>query len=632
VEINSVKKLSGFFRALSIFTILINKIKSVDNVEIKKELFSWILTYIPFGYDDNFNDYIDEVNQLKKISDEHGFKKLLDLRLSKEFPEWKEKRKEHDEKKEVERIEILEKNEAYFSKRINEEILTNFGDLKYISDLIYIGTEVKDKTKYLTRTTFDRLKTILKELIYHNSLDKSLTTLNSLATLSERERYIEQVYYTSLALNNFEETTLFSKIDNEILEYLYIVDLQNSHVMNTIPSNFSEYFEKENSVKTIEILKKYIEFSIVEHYNDLNFIYTKYIDNDSDLLKLKRIALSHKSIQDNLLENILIGYAFTFTLDELRLIESSLNNDSTNQIVLTALIYLHDNKKDEFSREMAVSLYGLFKRKSLLSNVSSLWKIKIVDYFFTVFNTEKSIEFIGGVQPTQSLCASFLRDAVKGLTLEELKTLYLSYQSEDNIWRNRILDEIDTKEQQDADQSFDKYSIVKIKEFILTDSILSKEDFFEDIGIKINTIKQEVEDNRNNEKNQFCNEDGSSKNEESCRDVILQKLNDKYGYDIESTKEKYEADNRVDINIKYKAKTSYEIQVECKKDKNRDLYKGIENQLIGKYFSSGVEYGIYMIFYFGDKTNKQDMLDKVEKSIPDGYQKKIKIICIDLVK
>jgi hypothetical protein len=146
-------------------------------------------------------------------------------------------------------------------------------------------------------------------------------------------------------------------------------------------------------------------------------------------------------------------------------------------------------------------------------------------------------------------------------------------------------------------------------------------------------LKIEIEDNRHNDKNAFYNEiigEKLKKTEESCRDILYHRLQDKYGGYIDLTKELYEANNRVDINIRYQSDLSYEIQIECKRDDNPGLYQGVEDQLIDKYFSSGVQYGIYLIFYFGTKKNKELMLKKVYKSIPNEYENFIKVICIDL--
>ena len=149
---------------------------------------------------------------------------------------------------------------------------------------------------------------------------------------------------------------------------------------------------------------------------------------------------------------------------------------------------------------------------------------------------------------------------------------------------------------------------------------------------KIENLKNKIEDNRDMDKEPFYNQDGSPKNEESCRDVILHRLKDKYGYDINFTKENSEANNRVDINIKYRANRNYEVQVECKRDDNSNINTGISDQLIKKYFSSGVEYGIYLVFYFGYKKKKELLLEKINNDIRSKYKTKIKVIYINLVK
>lgn len=173
--------------------------------------------------------------------------------------------------------------------------------------------------------------------------------------------------------------------------------------------------------------------------------------------------------------------------------------------------------------------------------------------------------------------------------------------------------------------------IKKIKNFIILGNITSGEDFFADICDKLDRLKTEIEDNRSNDKDSFYSQDGTIKHEESCRDVILCRLNDKYGFDLLLTKEKHEANNRVDINIKYKANSDFEVQIECKRDDNCGIDTGISEQLIKKYFSSGVQYGIYLIFYFGKK-GKNDLLRSIKKDIPHEYSNQIKAILIDLTR
>lgn len=213
--------------------------------------------------------------------------------------------------------------------------------------------------------------------------------------------------------------------------------------------------------------------------------------------------------------------------------------------------------------------------------------------------------------------------------MQKLKKLH---KDEDDIWSYRIANTINELEQKNIDQLNISFPIEKIKNFIVSNAVISKKDFFTDICLKLERLKTTIEDNRDNDKNSFYQQKGISKNEESCRDVIIHRLKDKYDYDIDLSKEKQEADNRVDINIKYKAYNNFQVQVECKKDDTQGINTGISEQLIGKYFSSGVQYGIYLIFYFGGKRDKEKLLKKINDDIPGEYKNKIKIICINLVR
>ena len=171
----------------------------------------------------------------------------------------------------------------------------------------------------------------------------------------------------------------------------------------------------------------------------------------------------------------------------------------------------------------------------------------------------------------------------------------------------------------------------RIKNFILSETIISYKDFFIDILSKFDMLKREIEANRDNEKNAFYNEI-KPKIENDCRDVILHRLKDKYGYDLELIKEKNESDNRVDINIKYKVNYSYEIQVECKRDFHREIIDGVQDQLIKKYLFPEIDisYGIYLIFYFDASTDKETLIKEVNDFIHIDKRDYIKVICIDL--
>ena len=555
-------------------------------------------------------------------------------------------------KKALANLSITENKEGFIAKFSNWGFLDNPQMFSMLADIYnknpkikitskkdlysqFIESSIERNPEYLTKNTFDRLKNILKNAIFSTLIGPDLLTLKSLAKSSPSVgRYIDLIYYVSCALNNNLQDIANIK-DDDFLKYLYIITWINSELGGIIKSDYADYIEKNKAEFALTTLKEYIKLSIGQHIVEAKDILIPYIDKEYDIKRLKKLARlrSTEDVKHNIVHNFLNVFNFEIKLEDLKILKKTVTN-TENANKINAFITLLENKKKEFNITMAMSLYQLLAEDGQhnINNLSSNIKWKLIDYMMNAFNTEESIKFVSGLQSTKDSCVSFLQDVLNSLTSEELNHLVEQHEDEEDIWRNRIYSRISQKSQANTDEAYSQYPIDKIKDFILSNSIISKEDFYQDIYAKFNSLKSEIEDNRDNEKNSFYNSDNTSKNEEDCRDVVQQKLRDKYGYDIVLTKEAHEANNRVDINIKYKADLDFEVQVECKKDKNPDIYAGIENQLIKKYLSSGVEYGIYLIFYFGNHKNKDEFLEKVKLSVPTKYLEKIKIICIDLTK
>ena len=202
----------------------------------------------------------------------------------------------------------------------------------------------------------------------------------------------------------------------------------------------------------------------------------------------------------------------------------------------------------------------------------------------------------------------------------------------EDIWTYRIANSLSEHEQIQADQVFSRLSVKQLKEFLFEGATLSKRAFFDEVCFRLEELRARIEDNRDNDKEPFFDTGGKSKVERDCRDEVFRCLEKQYSSDLDLTREKLEADNQVDINIKYRMNPRFEVQIECKKDGNREVYSGIKDQLIGKYLSSKIQFGVYLIFYFGDKADKERFLKKVNESIPQGYENRISVICFDLRK
>lgn len=73
-----------------------------------------------------------------------------------------------------------------------------------------------------------------------------------------------------------------------------------------------------------------------------------------------------------------------------------------------------------------------------------------------------------------------------------------------------------------------------------------------------------------------------------------------------------------------------EVQIECKKDENRQIKTGIADQLVEKYLNKeNVNYGVYLVFNF-KKDDPEAMLKELVTTIPQDYENKIDVKYIDL--
>jgi energy-coupling factor transporter ATP-binding protein EcfA2 len=608
--------------------MIFSKINQKLDTNKNEALFFTALSYTPR---DKHNKVIvtEKINKLvKKYSLEDRFDKYQNPPIY----EWEKKQKKRQEKEEAENKKIRDENEKYFSSKSDKELQSSFETLNYIEQFYFIENTQEKALMFFEKETFERLTNILKNAIYSPLIEPIYLSLKSLAKdAPQASRHIDRIYFTSVYLN---KGTII-KIDNiEFLKYLYINTLMNSHTGNINHGDLIEQIEERDLDFAMKTLKEYIGLLFDNYLPNYKKLFWSYIEKEELLEELKNIAMirnHQQSYEEGILKNCLSSFHFNLALDDLLALEKVKTSDENHKVIV-ALKTLHEQKRDKFTINMAIRLHSLFDyHHDRFKNLETNLRVRVIDYMMNQFDTEESIKSVNGFQSSKNMCASFLRhDSLTVLNLQELQSLQKLHRDETDIWYPRIANKISELQQQDRDQTHEPLSIEKIKNFIFSDDIVSVDDFYTDVVEKIKALKTEIEDNRNNDKEPFYNSDKSSKKEDACRDVIMQRLKDKYGKDLDITKEKHEANNRVDINIRYKANQTYEVQIECKKDANSSIYKGIQEQLIDKYFSSGVQYGIYLIFYFGRKKDKEVFLDKVQKSLPVEFREKIEIICIDL--
>lgn len=581
-------------------SIFLNNIDENHNEDMNKELFYNAMIHYK---DKGLNEYFE------KIAKQYSFEGEMERFKNPKKTKWQIESEEMQKKRQAEMEQKRQNSREYFYNKTDDDILNSFDDLKlaYIFISHYRGL-IDDDTRVRLKNIF---KQLLEKYLYENvaNIIQLVPTINKL-------REIDLIYYEALVVN--DDKIKYSNLKKDLQEYLYILCVLQKNVINIDkPEKFIEYIKIQ--MYDLKILKKVIVAIINDH------ILLRYINEiyNVDLLKSMFSFFDSEDIQKKIIENLVVELHFSINEDDLKYIYDTYK-------ILEANWILKVKKEELLNQEDIISLCNRLFRfddyKKTFYNLDSKSKIQLIYNMMNIFNDKKMLKFSSGVQTKYDQTVRFLND--RALTLSNIEELdgLLEKVEKESFWYNYILAEKNIQSQNKAN-NFNRLKVESLAKFINKNEILNNKDFFTEIYLRFKDIKLDIEDNRNNEKDLFYTGQ-KSKSENECRDIIVQKLQDRYK-DIIVNREKSEANNRADINIRYKSK-DFEVQVECKKNDNRGIYDGIENQLIDKYLSSNVEYGIYLIFYFGDKKDIEKMIKKIGDNISIKYKNNIKIIYINM--
>lgn len=548
------------------------------------------------------------------------------------------RKKEDVEKERISKV--IKRNEEYLQDLKDDEILNNISILKNVHYYYFVS----DSTLYINsfkKGTFIRLRKIIKKLMLIMS-DNVLLNIESLAINAfDANREIDRLYYISTCFNKIKD---YKKIKNDsFLKYLYVCSIKNDQISNTVKGKFLGWIESEKNDFCLNTLQEYILLLVKHHvspYKKCCVINLK-IHSEKNISVLKRILWlpinDENLLKDTLLLYFLKAYGFSLDTEELNEIIGINNINNDLKVKLYALLKMKNAQREKYEISEAISLYELleFNNQNQYKDLSSENKVILADLFFSVFNSEKSLDFNNGIMSSRDQLVRFISGEIfKYLEINDLDILIDLYNDNENIWKDRLLYYKYNKDQALIDSERKGFSIARSREFIFFEAILDYKDFFTYVINKIIEIKNIIEANRHNDKDSFYSIDEKirksiPKDENSCRDVIRNRLEDINRLNLTLARESLEADNRVDINIKYRANLNYEIQVECKKDSNNELMTGINDQIISKYLKTSVIYGIYLVFIFEKNTKITELKSKLEKTIPENYKENISVICID---
>ncbi|MFZ5629761.1 MAG: NACHT domain-containing protein [Spirochaetota bacterium] len=619
----------GFAAPNEVKNILLRKLTT--NLEKEKAIFLIIQIF-------HSSSEANKIDQITELAQQHGVLAEIQSFLNPQKTTFQIQYEQREQEQAREQQRIIAKNDANLETISDEDLGTHFGYMSYIADFLFFEPPRNYRT-VLSDAAFERLKKMLKTYIMRPALNPDLITIQSLIKDAPAAmRQVDLVYYVSCALNTTEAYTAIKP--DSFLTYLYIVCRSFGNSVNVIKAQFPEWLEQEKTDLAKTSLRDFFQGIADEYCPTYSGSFKSIIAKDEHLQNLKTLAnlrLNRDSdIPNTVIAGMLQQYGFEMDSSLLESIFDDPHVDNNNKNWCAGLKNFKENGLDKFTISQATGLYKLLIAQSGTANLNGIDKIqrtKLLHYFMTVFRTEEDIKSYDGFQSDTMQCASFLHHEIWGaLELDELHELRELHNEETDIWRLRILHHIGEKEQKSADQHLEKVSLKKAKSFLLQQKLLNVRSYFDDIVEKFTILKTEIENNTDNEKDAFYDSDGQPRDEEFCRDILRQLLNGRYGYANEFRREKYMADNRVDINIMYKSEPDWQVQVECKRDSHGQLYNAIKDQLIAKYLNINIPFGIYLVFVFDPKKNTNDLLERLRRTIPSGYEARVEVILMDLRK
>lgn len=581
----------------------------------------------------------------RKTAEEFGLLKEYKEYVLKEEKEEEKNKKREQEQQERNKIN-QDKNEFFFKEQGIEELMNNFNAMNWIAEL-YLYRQ-NDIGRYITLETFEKkLKVALKEIlyVYPHPFSNVELTIDELSKQPQNSiRNIDTMYYASICVNSGE--LKYEELDANFKPYLYIVSLWYENMHNVQDVDFCEFLENNDTDFVFDTLKKYIRLLAERCFDDKEITTTilKNLQKETRLKNLKLFAKLHEN-DDNLptrfVHEFLKMYGFSLELEELDSLNKACIGEKNCEIV-RALQSLHNNISPDI--ESALSIFSLLdafpgyeEKFSILDN--SL-KIKILTYLMKAFNTKELLKEkrSASTMSTRDLCVWFLKyAALARIDENDLQTLLNSFQN--TVWEYKILHAINKDEENINYSDNSMYKIDAIRKMITQDTVVNEKMFLELIYHRLQNFGEEIRVNEINEKNTYYNtigkkHDWTPKKEEEIRDILFHNLKTRYENDSIWTKEKYEANNRVDIHVKYYWNRNFKVQIECKKDTNSELISGIKDQLIDKYLRAEDSFGIYLVFYFGEaKYDKEEILKLLHSELESGenlkYKERIKILIID---
>ena len=171
-------------------------------------------------------------------------------------------------------------------------------------------------------------------------------------------------------------------------------------------------------------------------------------------------------------------------------------------------------------------------------------------------------------------------------------------------WRVELENARDRQRISHRDASYSHPRVLEARQTLSNQALSNAGDLTVLLTDKLNELATRIRTANTDDWRQYWNEDslgrpGSPKHEVHCRDALLSDLRSVLPAGVTAEPEgEYANDKRADIRVTFQ---DFNVPVEVKKDRNRQLWSSLQDQLIARYTSDPATggHGIYLVFWFG---------------------------------
>jgi hypothetical protein len=194
------------------------------------------------------------------------------------------------------------------------------------------------------------------------------------------------------------------------------------------------------------------------------------------------------------------------------------------------------------------------------------------------------------------------------------------------------------------ENNFSHPALIEVANILSNKSPTSSADLQAIVLDRLDQIAVDIQTSNSDLFRQFWTEgtEDQHKSEISCRDALLQMLRnylEPLGIDSQPEFD-YVSDKRADIRVAYG--NEIVVAIEMKGEWHRDLWTGIQNQLIPQYATEG--FGIYCVIWIGGSEQARprdggkktatpsELESRLHKQLPEHYQKRIAVRVLDVTR